>query len=89
MIAIDELKLNKFQMVAIPSNKDLFRRVGSRNPSPIVGSDDVIPMNMRTIDQLEYMDKYDSYMQSVEQSSDDSESDSHNSAKNVESPEES
>lgn len=90
MFCIESLKLNRYRAVSIPRNKDLFNRVGPRNvPNSSLGSEDVIPMNMRTLDQLDYMDKFDAYMQSVEQRSDDSESDSHNSPKNVESPEES
>lgn len=31
MICSKRLKLNKFRMVSIPSNKDLFMRIGRRN----------------------------------------------------------
>lgn len=31
MIVVEKLKLNKFRAVSIPSNKDLFERIGPRN----------------------------------------------------------
>lgn len=33
MIVIDKLQLNKFKIVSVPRNKDLYARVGGRVPS--------------------------------------------------------
>lgn len=90
MYCIDELKLNSYKPVSIPSNEKLFGRFGEVKTSlSSSDSDEVIPMNQNTLEQLEYMDKYDSYMQSVEQSSNGSESEPQNSDKSDEVPEES
>lgn len=37
MICSKRLKLNKFRMVSIPSNKDLFMRIGRRNVPMVDG----------------------------------------------------
>lgn len=71
MYSIEKLKLNRTVECYIPRNKDLFGRVGPRE-IPVNGSgedSDLIPMNQRVIDQLEYMDKYDTYMQRQENDS--------------------
>lgn len=33
MIVIDDLQLNKFKVVSVPRNKDLYARVGGRIPT--------------------------------------------------------
>lgn len=75
MFAIDELKLNGFKLCVVPSGRDLFSRL-IPSESPINGVDeptDIIPMNQRTLDQLEYMDSYDRMMSERENVSEDQE----------------
>lgn len=58
MYVIKELRLYGFKSVTLPSNRDLFSRVGKRI-SRDVGSDDIQPMNMDKLSSLEYMDELD------------------------------
>lgn len=64
-------EINTFQLHSLLSGKDLFRKVGPRNSVPSASGlpdeiTDSIPLNSRKLDQLESIEAYDSYMQSVE-----------------------
>lgn len=58
MYVIKELRLYGFKNVTLPSNRDLFSRVGKRI-SRDVGSDDTQPLTMDKMSSLEYMDDLD------------------------------
>ena len=65
MYVIKELRLYGFKSVTLPSNRDLFARVGKRI-SRDVGSDDIQPMNMDKMSSLEYIDDLDKLAQREE-----------------------
>lgn len=54
MFVPDKLKLNKFQLVRIPSNKDYFGRVGltGTGPSSSYTGDEIAPMAQSKMDQI-------------------------------------
>lgn len=63
----DKLKLNRFKVVNIPSNKDYFQRFGSRTmPESMYSGDEVAPVASRKIDQIAAYDAYDRMMQQKE-----------------------
>lgn len=64
----DELKINKFQLVRIPSNKEYFGRVGlsSIGTGDQYTGDEMMPQQVSKIDNLAYMDAYDKMMASEE-----------------------
>lgn len=63
---IEKLKLNKFRVVHCITPKDLYSRLGHKiQPNTnFDSSDEVVPMNMNKLDSIEYLQKYDEYMQS-------------------------
>lgn len=64
MIVVEELKLNKFRHVSIPSNKDLFMRVGLRPLPDMADGQTAVFANgvMEEIDALEAQLLRDSQM---------------------------
>lgn len=63
----EKLKLNRFKVVNIPSNKDYFQRFGSRTmPETMYSGDEVVPLASRKIDQIVDYDAYDRMMQEKE-----------------------
>lgn len=65
---VKEKRLNDFQQCHCVKVKDLFSRLGSRVPdTDFVSSDEPIPMFMNKIESIEYLQSYDSHMQSKQQ----------------------
>lgn len=63
----DKLKVNRFKIVNLPSNKDYFQRFGNRTlPESLYTGDDVAPTNQRKIDSIADYDAYDRMMQDKE-----------------------
>lgn len=72
-------EINKFRLQPCLKGKDLYRRVGPRSAavSASGSADDLseaIPMSGRKLDQLEYMEAYDSMMSHQERISAESQS---------------
>ena len=62
---IDELKLNDFKEVHCIKPRDLYTRYGRREVIPTESNlEEPIPMNMRKLDSIEYLERYDEMMQS-------------------------
>lgn len=58
MIIIDDLKLNKFRLVAVPDNRSIFSRFGESVPlSSQFSGDEDIPENQSKIDTLRAADR--------------------------------
>lgn len=65
MFVVDKKrKINAYKRCHIPSGQDLFSRFGQRLPQSFEGEDsgEVIPMNMSKLDSIEYLQRYDAYM---------------------------
>lgn len=64
----DEMKkVNQFEDVAIPSNKSFFARLGSVTlPEKSFTGDEVVPENLRKVDELAMYEKYAEEMASQE-----------------------
>lgn len=63
----EKLKLNRFKVVNLPSNKDLFSRFGKKSmPENLYTGDDMAPQASRKIDQIADYDAYDRMMQQEE-----------------------
>lgn len=64
----EKLKLNRFKVVNLASNKDLFARFGSRSVGEnlYTGDDDAAPVASRKMDQIVDFDAYDRMMQEEE-----------------------
>lgn len=59
-----ELKLNRFKVVAIPSNKQYFMRFGERSvPAGLFSGDEVVPTRMNKTDVLALMAERDAQLQ--------------------------
>lgn len=57
-----KLKLNKFEYVAIPSNRDMFSRFGENLPrGACYTGDDVLPIGMTKMDELHEANQFDMY----------------------------
>lgn len=61
---IDELKLNDFKEVHCIRPRDLYSRFGHREPNVNFDSnlEEPVPMNMRKLDSIEYLERYDAIM---------------------------
>lgn len=55
MICVEELKLNKFRHVSVPSNKDLFMRVGLR-PIPDMADGQVAQFTNGIMDEVDALE---------------------------------
>lgn len=66
MYVPEKLKLNKFQLVKLPSPRELFRRNGENPVDPQRFTGDVPVRSGRKLDTIHDMDAYDKYMQEVE-----------------------
>lgn len=63
----EKLKLNRFKVVNLASNKDLFARFGSRSVGEnLYTGDDAAPVASRKMDQIVDFDAYDRMMQEEE-----------------------
>lgn len=63
----EKLKLNRFKVVNLPSNKDLFARFGNRSVGEnLYTGDEPAAVGSRKIDQIADYDAYDAMMQREE-----------------------
>lgn len=61
------MKVNKFEDVAIPSNKSFFARLGQVSlPSSSYTGDEVVPIDQRKVDELDMFEKYAEQMSKEE-----------------------
>lgn len=67
MFVPKKLKLNRFKVVNLPSNKDYFARFGNRTlPEQMFTGDEFAPSASRKIDQIVDYEAYDRMMQERE-----------------------
>lgn len=72
MFIPEKMKLNKFQLVNIPSNRDYLKRFGLSSgvgPQSSYSGDEAIHHSMNKLDSLADFEAYDKMMQSREDSS--------------------
>lgn len=63
----DDMKLNRFQQVAIPRPVEYMQRFGSlRAPANQYTGDDLAPLPQNKVDELAFAERYDAMMQREE-----------------------
>ena len=63
----DDMKINRFQQVAIPKPSEYMRRFGAlRAPANQYTGDELVPPSGNKVDMLAYADQYDAMMQREE-----------------------
>lgn len=63
----DDIKVNRFQQVAIPRPCEYMRRFGAlRAPANQYTGDDLVPLPQNKVDNLAYAEAYDAMMQREE-----------------------
>lgn len=63
----EDMKINRFKVVAIPRPLEYMARFGGANmPSSMYSGDDVAPLPRQKVDMLADAEAYDSMMQKVE-----------------------
>lgn len=63
IFVVEQKRLNDFKECRCVKAKDLYSRLGHRQPNvDFETNDEPIPMNMRKLDSIEYLEKYDELM---------------------------